>query len=593
MNTGLLLGYCSLNHDPAVAVVENGAVLCAIESEKVTRHKHEISVLPEQAIRFALDAAGRRWEDVDAIVTNHDAGPASNLGYAPLLWSAITSRSFDFSGIVNALVIHASHNRRLFRRLPERDIPPIVRVRHHLAHVAGAFLYSPFDSAAVVVIDACGELECTSAYYCHDRSIRALYSMNLPSDSLGFVYMMATQHLGYDMLGDEYKVMGLAPFGEPRRAFQQFFEDLIQLLPKGRYRISPHLFGKLHLTGWKFPPDVERRLGFRRRRGEELRQEHKDFAYALQRRTEEAILHVVRHVRKIAPARHLCLSGGVALNSVANGRLLAEGLYDEIYVPPAPHDAGTSLGAAAFHHFYTLGGERPAPLRHASLARTYDDQTIEQDLVRCGLPFGRCPDPARTAAQLLVAGHVIGWFQGATEFGPRALGNRSILADPRLVDIRDRVNRKVKERESYRPFAPSILASEAGRFFEHVRSSPFMSFVDRVRPERRSELSAVVHIDGTSRPQTVTAAENPLFFELISHFKTLTGVPAVLNTSFNVAGEPIVNTPADAIRCFFASGLDALVMGRFVLHKAVHPAPFPASDARRRDAAGAVTATAP
>src|SRR6185503_19822169 len=565
--SGLILGYAALNHDPSVALVDDGRVLSAVESEKVTRHKHEVSVFPERAIQFVLAAAGREWGEIDAIATNYGAGPRSNAWYLPALWRRVRARSYDPAGILNCEMLHLSHHRSVFCRLPDDHLPPIIPVSHHRAHMASAFLFSPFESAAVVVIDAYGENECTSVFHCDGRSARRLYSMDLPADSLGLVYMMATRHLGYSMLGDEYKVMGLAPYGSPNQRFRAFFTDLIRLLPDGRYRVRPQLAGRLFANGWKFPATLATLIGPRRRSDEELTDVHRDFAFELQRRIEEAILHVIRHVRRAVPARRLCLAGGVALNSVANGRVLAEGLYDDVYIPPAPHDAGTSLGAAAYHHFYTRGGRRPGPLRDAYLGCAYDDAAIESELRRCGLGFDRTADSARSAAELLVAGQVIGWFQGATEFGPRALGNRSILADPRSVDVRERLNRKVKEREAYRPFAPSILATHCADYFEHVRDSPFMAFVDRVKAGQRGRLGAVVHVDGTARPQTVIRETNPLFYDLIAHFHALTGVPAVLNTSFNVAGEPIVNTPSDAIRCFFASGLDALVIGGFVLHK--------------------------
>jgi carbamoyltransferase len=562
-----LLGYCSLNHDPAVALLEDGHVRCAIESEKVTRHKREVSMFPEEAIRYALSTAGCAWTDLDAIVTNQNSGPIANAGYVRLLWNMLRAGSLDLGGIATDVLVRLSHDRGVFKRVPDHYVPPIVRVRHHLAHVAGAFLFSPFDSAAVVVVDACGELECTSVYHCEGRSVRKIYSMDLPVDSLGYVYLMATRHLGYGGLGDEYKVMGLAPYGERNASFREFFTELIALRPNGRYRVSARLAGRMLQNGWKFPPAVERRLGPRRRSDQEVTQVHKDFAFELQCRIEEAVVHVVRHVRRTVPARQLCLTGGVAMNSVANGRVLAEGLYSDVFVPPAPHDAGTALGAAAYHHFYRLGGDRPNAPSGAYLARAYSEAALQRELDRCRVAYTRVADPAAAAAELLVRGQIIGWFQGAAEFGPRALGNRSILADPRCASTRDRVNSKIKERESYRPFAPSILASHTASYFQHIRSSPFMSFVDTVRAEHRAAIAAVVHVDGSARPQTVVPEDNRLFYDLIAEFYRLTGVPAVLNTSFNVAGEPIVNTPADAIRCYFGSGLDALVIGPFVLQK--------------------------
>jgi carbamoyltransferase len=550
-----------------VACLRDGRLVAALESEKITRHKHEVSVFPETAMRFILKTGGVTMDDIDAIALNYDARPLANKFYLPQLWRMLRAGSFDLGVVLNNVQLAGSHHHRVFRQLREHRLPKLVHVRHHLAHVASAFPYSPFEEAAVAVIDASGECECTSVYHCAGRKIRRIQSMDLPADSLGYVYMMATRHLGYAMLGDEYKVMGLAAFGQPHQGFRKFFTDLVTLLPQGRYRVDPSLAGRIFDNGWKFAPRVERMLGGRREPGDELTQEHKDFAFELQRRLEEALIHVVRHLHQVTRARFLCMAGGVALNSVANGKLLQESGFEEIFIPPAPHDAGTAVGAATYHHYYELRGQRPEPWRHAYLGAAYDDAFIEHELQRCKQSYERLENPARAAAAMLVSGQVIGWFQGATEFGPRALGNRSILADPRHVDSKERVNQFVKEREGYRPFAPAILAEEASAYFEHLVHSPFMLFVDTVRAERRAQMAAVLNVDCSARPQTVERDVNPLFHELIAQFRELTGVPAVLNTSFNVAGEPIVNTPADAVRCFHGSGLDALVVGPFVVRK--------------------------
>ncbi|MEY2410211.1 MAG: carbamoyltransferase [Verrucomicrobiota bacterium] len=562
-----ILGYAALNHDPSVAIFRENQILCAVESEKITRHKHEVNPFPEQAIRSALRMAGLGWADIDAIAVNYDAGPSANWAYLPHLWRMCRAHSMDWGIILNALVLSCSHHSRVFRRVPEWQQPHIINVRHHLSHLASAFPYSPFEEAAVAVIDACGELECTSVYHCSDRQIEKLWSMDLPADSLGLLYMMATRHLGYTAFGDEYKVMGLAPWGEPNRCFREFFTEIVRLLPEGRYRVDPRWAGRIFDNGWKFPPQVAARIGPSRAPEEPFKQAHKDFAFELQRRTEEAILHVVRHLHRVTNCRHLCLAGGVALNSVANGKVLQDSGFEQVFIPPAPHDAGTSLGAATFHSYYTLGHERPSPLRHCFFGSSYDDQSIERELSRCSQVFRRVDDPPRTAAELLAAGRVIGWFQGATEFGARALGHRSILADPRDGRTKEHLNKLIKEREGYRPFALAVLVEHASRYCSRVIDSPFMAFVDRVPERSRGEIPAVVHVDGTARVQIVEERVNPRFHQLIRHFYSLTGVPAVLNTSFNVAGEPIVNSPLDALRCFHGSGLGALIMGSLLVEK--------------------------
>ncbi|MBY5324379.1 hypothetical protein HFN11_29390 [Rhizobium leguminosarum] len=563
-----LLGYSGFNHDSAVALLEDGKPIFVCEAEKIRRTKHELSPFPDEAVRRLLSTTGLTLGDIDALVVNYDAGPLANWGYLPHLWACLRQRNADFGIIANNLVLSTSHTTSLLKYSLTGPIPPIRRVRHHLAHLSSTFLYSPFEEAAVAVIDASGELDCTTTYRCAGREFKRLSAMTLPTDSLGAVYIMATRHLGYRLIGDEYKVMGLAPFGEADPVFRRFFEELIVLEAEGRYSINPRLAGAIARNGCQFSEAISRRLGGRNMGGPgAFTDVHKSFARELQRRIEDAILHVVRHLRKASGCKRLCLAGGVALNSVANGRLKSESGFEEIFIPPAPHDAGTSLGAASYFHYYVNGGARPDPLDNAYLGQSFTDDAIEAEIRRCRLVVHRLDDPSREAARRLAGGEVIGWFQGKTEFGPRALGNRSILADPRMPLMKDKVNLSIKEREGYRPFAPSVLEEAVDAYFPGLGVSPYMLFVVSVSDKARAEIPAVVHVDGTARPQTVSVQANPLFHRLISHFARATGVPVVLNTSFNVAGEPIVNTPADAIRCFFGSGLDALVIGSFLLEK--------------------------
>lgn len=562
-----ILGYASLNHDPSVALVSGGRTVAAIESEKITRAKHEVSLFPEAAIEAVLRWAKLTFADIDVVAANYDAGPIANMFYLPHLIRMLRAGSLDLTGVANCLVIAGVHHPKMFARLNDGRAPRVVTVKHHHAHLAASFLTSPWEDAAVAIIDAAGELECSSLWDCSGRSVRKLDSMDLPADSLGSVYMLSTRHLGFKMLGDEYKVMGLAPYGAPNPEFRAFFDDLIRLQPGGRYRVDARLLGKVAGSGLMFPEPTRIRLGPARKSGEPITDRHADFAFELQRRIEAAILHMTRHLRQVTGRRRLCLGGGVALNCVANGVVARDSGFDDVFVPPAPHDAGTALGAALHHHFYTLGEPRPEPMTTPYLGAAYGDDEIARDLNRAGQVFDRLDDRAGAAASALAAGLVIGWFQGAAEFGPRALGNRSILADARRPEMKAKVNATVKEREGFRPFAPAILESRAPVWFETLVRSPWMLFVDRVRAERREQIPAVVHIDGTARPQTVSPADNPLFHDLLLAFESLTGVPLVLNTSFNVAGEPIVCTPNEALRCFQGSGLDALFIGPFLLRK--------------------------
>jgi carbamoyltransferase len=562
-----ILGYSGFNHDSAVALLESGRPAFAIESEKVTRYKHEMTPFPEHACRHLLRSCHLSLADIDYLAVNYEAGFWANKGYLPHLYACLKQRNFDWGIIANSAVLAGSHTPTIIKYTVNQEIPKILPVRHHLAHLASTFLYSTFEEAAVAVIDAAGEIDSTSTYHCRGRDIRKLSAMTLPTDSLGAVYMMSTRHLGYRLIGDEYKVMGLASFGESYRPFREFFEQLIVLLPDGVYRVDPKLAGPISLNGCQFPKEITARLGGRRNESDGFDAVHKSFAFELQRRIEETILHVTRHLRKTTGVNKLCMAGGVALNSVANGKVLESSGFDEVFIPPVPHDAGTSLGAATYLHYYRFSQERPAPLTHAYLGASFDDAQIKHELDRCCQRYETLEDPSATAADLLCRGRVIGWFQGATEYGPRALGNRSILADPRRAEMQQRVNALIKERESYRPFAPSVLEDYAAGYFPLLGSSPYMLFVVEASERARKEIPAVVHVNGTARPHTVTKSTNPRFFALIDAFRERTGVPAVLNTSFNVAGEPIVNTPADAIRCFNGSGLEALVIGSYLLCK--------------------------
>jgi carbamoyltransferase len=562
-----ILGFAGLNHDPSIALLVDGKICMAIESEKVTRHKHEVSFFPEEAIRYVLASAGMTVRDVDVITTNWNAGPLSNGLYLKHALKFVARRSHPWFLLPVLMSICGTHHPAAFLRLQEYRLPKIYKVRHHLAHLGSCYTLSPFEDAAVAIIDGSGELECTSLYHCTGRRVNKLGSMDLPLDSIGHIYTMATVHLGYRMLGDEYKVMGLTGYGSRNRRYDAFFNDLIRLLPEGGYRVDHALAGNYMVNGYKFPESTLPRICAPRRMGEPMTDEHKDFAHCLQARVEETILHVLRHLRKATNSRHLCLAGGVALNCVANGKIREHIDFDDVFIQPAAHDAGTSLGAAAYYAYHVAKQGRPESFTSPYLGPGFDGSVVERELQRCRLPYERVENAPKAAATLLAAGKVIGWMQGRAEFGPRALGNRSILADPRTPEMKDRVNRLVKERETYRPFAPALLAEVMERYFTVIHDSPYMLLAGKVRPERRAEIPAVTHVDGTARPQSVREDWNPRFYHLIKEFSALTDVPVVLNTSFNVAGEPIVITPTDAVRCFYGSGLDALVIGDYLLQK--------------------------
>jgi carbamoyltransferase len=430
-------------------------------------------------------------------------------------------------------------------------------VDHHLAHAISAYAYSGFDNAAVVVMDGRGAWEASSIWYGHDGYLDHVLTIPWPN-SLGLFYAQFTQYLGFVPNSDEWKVMGLAPYGQPGVKLDEFIS-----LNHESYRVNaPLLFD--HNNGTSA---IARRLGPERKPESEIDGNFKDIAYAVQDACEVAMLALVKLATEKTRCRNICLAGGVALNSKANGKIRGSGLMDNIFIQPAASDDGVALGAV-LAPFMDHGGRLPLkPLRHAYLGPEYSDDEIEKALRTYKLHATKLSEVAGTTADLLAAGKIIGWFQGRMEFGPRALGHRSILADPRDPEMNAKVNNAVKFREWWRPFAPSLPREVAGDYLEHACDSPFMILTNPVRPEMRSVIPSVTHVDGSARPQTVERDINPLYWNLIIEFGKRTGVPVILNTSFNLRGEAIVNTPTDAVRTFFSSGMDALVIGSYLVEK--------------------------
>ena len=431
-------------------------------------------------------------------------------------------------------------------------------VDHHLAHAISAYAYSGFEDTAVLVIDGRGAWEATSLWHGRDGHLEHLWTIPWPN-SLGLFYAQFTDFLGFTPYSDEWKVMGLAPYGEPGINLREF------LVPDDNpYRVASRL-----LLGHHSAPlaAIESRLGPRRLPESEIAVAHKNLAFAVQDACETAMLTLARVAVDQTGTRSLCLAGGVALNSKANGKILSTGTVDRIFVQPAASDDGACLGSVLAPQLDSGGALPVRKMRHAFLGPESSDKEIEAALLTYKIRHTRVSDPAATAAELLATGKIVGWFQGRMEFGPRALGGRSILADPRDPEMTAKVNNAVKFREWWRPFAPSLLAECAADYIESATDSPFMILTAQVRPEKRSVIPAVTHADGSARPQTVERDVNPLYWRLISEFGRRTGVPVVMNTSFNLRGEPIVNSPADAVRTFFSSGMDALLIGNFLVGK--------------------------
>ena len=445
-------------------------------------------------------------------------------------------------------------------------IPPLRFYQHHLCHAATAFYCSGLTDAAVLIFDGHGEERTVSFYHGQDRSLRPLRYLGLPN-SLGWFYCAMTEYLGWDPNEGEVKLMGLAPYGRPDPALRAFVESFLAVTPDG-IRLDPDcIFYGRRSYGRFFGDKIVDALGQPRGSSEEITQRHRDIAFAVQQRLEEAALHLARLVLRETGSRNLCVAGGVALNCKMNGVLHSSGIADRLFVQPLSYDAGSAMGAAMLAA-EEAGDDCRFAMEHLQFGPEYDDAAIEAVLKRNRLSYRRSADIADDVAALVAAGKVIGWFQGRMEAGPRALGGRSIVADPRVAAMSDTVNNKVKFREPWRPFALSILADRAAEYLIKPVDAPFMVMAFDVVAGRESEIAAALHSgDRTTRPQTVRREINPRFWAMIDAFCRRTGVPGVLNTSFNVKGEPIVCSPTDALRCFYGTGMDALAIGSFLLEK--------------------------
>ena len=440
---------------------------------------------------------------------------------------------------------------------------PLVKARmrfvdHHLAHAISAYGFSGFDDSAIVIMDGRGAWEATSIWHGHDGRIEHVLTIPFPN-SVGGFYSAFTDYLGFAPNSDEWKVMGLAPYGKPGVNLDAFIDPEATPYRVHSKRLNNGRTGKAS--------GIAEVLGPPRAAESEIDDRHKNIAYAVQDYCERAMMSVVQMALAKTKSRNLCLAGGVALNSKANGKILASGIVEKIFVQPAASDDGVALGAA-LAPYLDRGGRLPnRAMRHAYFGPAFDDEVIETALKTYKLRYSRMNDPAAKGAELLSQGKILGWFQGRMEFGPRALGSRSILADPRDPEMTAKVNNAVKFREWWRPFAPSMKKETAGDFVESATDSPFMILTAQVRAEKRTVIPAVTHVDGSARPQTVEREVNPLYWRLIDEFDKRTGVPVVMNTSFNLRGEAIVHTPTDAVRTFFSSGMDALLIGSFLVEK--------------------------
>jgi len=559
-----ILGIVTRTHDSGIALLDNGVPILILEEERLNREKHTRR-FPFSSLKAAFDDQGRDIGDIEVITTPWDMkslrrtmfkAVASNFP-ASLNLVPPSARPFQ-----STLIVTLPNGLRwgLMGHFGIRRLPQIVQVRHHDAHAA-IFFISPFEEAAVLVMDGYGDETAQSAYVGGGNRLTRVWQSEF-FDSLGMLYTAVSQHLGFKRF-EEGTVMALAALGGS--TYKQTFRQLVRLDSDGRFSVNRDFVSyDTHGLNKPFKCRFVEVFGPARRHDEPITDRHRDLAAALQSTIEDAILHIVRAFSKRHSSRNLCLTGGVALNCVANARILSDTNYEAVWVPPCASDTGAPLGSALWHYYQTLERPRRFELTHAFYGNEYDEEEILAELRKSGLPYVRMGgrDISAKVAADIADGKIVGWYQGRSEIGPRALGNRSILADARDLKMKDRINARVKHREPFRPFAPAILVERASEFFEIDQSDPFMTTAPRVRAEKAHVIPAAVHYDGTARIQTVDRASNPLFYRVIEKFAELTGVPVVLNTSFN-RQEPIVDRPAEAISCYLRTQMDVLALGNF------------------------------
>lgn len=568
----LTLGLSNMR-DAAAAIVSDGRIIAAAEEERFARIKH-VTALPVHAIRYCLQTAGVQLRDLDAVAVPWKYWQIGRRGALALGAMMRSPQLFWVKGRRSAERLAQEWKELAFlgsylhRKIDGTRGPTPVYLDHHLCHAASSFFVSPFDRAAVLIVDGASEAHTTMLAQADHRGIEVVKRIALPH-SLGQFYAAMTAYLGFRPDQDEYIVMGLAAYGEPRFA-PAIRKQILPLLPNGEFRLNPSLLD-FHLARLRiFSPGLLTLLGPNRHPEDEIIQRHRDVAASVQLVLEETLIHLARTLRQATGLDRLCLAGGVAYNCVANSRLMQESGFQDIYVPPAAGDSGAALGAALWLNFRRGSLTERTEMTFASWGPEFSDEDCRRALDRGGLIMEYVPDErlSERVAGELARGRLVCWFQGRMEWGPRALGNRSLLADPRREDMRALINAKVKLREPFRPFAPSVLEERAADFFERSTPSPFMLFTAVVRASVKGIIPAVVHVDGSARVQTVDTRSNPRYRGLIEAFDRLTGVPVLLNTSFNVH-EPIVCTPDEAVQCFLRTEVEWLVMGNWLARREI------------------------
>lgn len=559
-----VLGISCYYHDAAAVLVRDGVVIAAAEEERFTRRKHDRS-FPANAIAYCLEFGGLHGGDLDLAVFYEKPLRKLQRGLQ-------TSAGLDERSRASAArhIRHYVHQVATLRQLLEDTTgyqSELQYCEHHLSHAASCFYASPFEEAAILTVDGVGEWATTGQFIGGGSRIESVREIRYPQ-SLGMFYAALTAYLGFEVNEGEYKVMGLASYGQP--SYGAEVSNLIQLHPDGSFRLELDYFDYIHSFDRMFSPKLVELLGPARSPTEPVERRHMDIAASVQKRLEEALLNLVRSLRDVSASRNFCMAGGVAHNVVANSRILRSGLFSGIFIQPASGDNGGAVGAALEGYWRAVNGPRvPQAGYNTCIGPSFDSTTIEKVLKVRRLVFHRLePDElCREVAKLIYDNLVVGWFQGRMEFGPRALGHRSILGNACNPETKEILNVRVKLREEFRPFAPIVTEDAVQVYYDQPIPSPYMLYAPRVKPGMEKVVPASTHVDGTSRVQTVSKEQNPLFYRLLKEFEVLSGVPVLINTSFNIKGEPIVCTPEDAINCFLRTDIDYLAIGDFLVEK--------------------------
>jgi len=555
----------NISYDSSAALVRDGEVIAAIQEERFKRVKHYAG-FPDEALAFCLKAGNTSLAEIDAVAFFWNPGIHAQVFNRRFSTQQRHHMEFLYAVLNNLIRFHGTDQVELMEqnvRFASGKNLRIYFIPHHLCHAASALFRSPFAESAILTVDGYGERESAAIWKGAGTELKKVWSQDFPH-SLGSFYAAFTEYLGFKPNSGEGKMMGLASYGQPER-----YEEIRKLLTLNQNGFE------IDLSYFSFFLERERRytkklvdlLGEERKPEGKIAARHENIANSAQKALEDGVLHLAGMAKNLTGSRNLSMAGGVTLNCLANSRVIKSGLFKRHFFMPASSDAGAAMGAALYVCHCLNGKPREVKMGFDYLGCGYDNAAIEKELKKGGMKYYKPSNPAGAAAEMLAAGYIGSVFRGKAEFGPRALGNRSTISDPRPAAMKDRLNAEVKFREPFRPFAPSVLVEKMNGYFEGVEESPFMLRVYRTRKEKLKEAEAVTHVDGGARVQSVSREQNPFYYELISHFEKTTGTPLILNTSFNIRGEPIVNTPMDALKCYFTTGMSFLLIGDFMLVK--------------------------